>query len=62
MNVRPQVVATVMPLLALVPVALYANGQETIAAVALGNVLIVAGSLYYMFSAAEGDGEHTVAH
>jgi hypothetical protein len=62
MNVRPQVVATVMPLLALVPVALYANGQETIAAVALGNVLIVAGSLYYMFSAAEGDGEHAVAH
>ncbi|MDH5018983.1 hypothetical protein [Halobacterium rubrum] len=61
MNVRPQVVATVMPLLALVPVALYAAGQETIAAIALGNVLIVAGCLYYMFSAAEGD-DHAVAH
>ena len=61
MNVRPQVVATLMPLLALVPVALYAAGQETIAAIALGNVLIVAASLYYMFSAAEGD-EHAAAH
>ncbi|SEW19105.1 hypothetical protein [Halobacterium jilantaiense] len=61
MNVRPQVVATIMPLLALVPVALYANGQKAIAAIALGNVLIIAGCLYYMFSEAEGD-EHAVAH
>jgi len=61
MNVRPQVIATLMPLLSLVPVALYANGQKTIAVVALGNVLIVASCLYYMFSEAEGD-EHAVAH
>ncbi|AAG20329.1 MULTISPECIES: hypothetical protein [Halobacterium] len=63
MNVRPQVIATVMPLLSLVPVALYAAGQKAIAAVALGNVLIVAGCLYYMFSTAEADDAgHGVAH
>jgi hypothetical protein len=54
MNVRPQLLAALTALLALVPVAFYANGQATIAAVALVNVLIVAACLYYMFSPADG--------
>jgi hypothetical protein len=61
MNVRPQLLAALTALLALIPVAFYANGQATIAAVALVNVLIVAGSLYYMFSPAEG-GDGASAH
>ena len=62
MNVRPQVVATVMPLLSLVPVALYAAGHVAIAAVALVNVVIVTGSLYLMFSRAEGEQHGSTAH
>jgi len=62
MNVRPQVVATLMPLLLLIPVALYAAGHVTIAAVALVNVLIVAASLYLMFSKAEGEQHGSTAH
>jgi FtsH-binding integral membrane protein len=62
MNVRPQVVATLMPLLSLVPVALYVTGHELISAVALVNVLIIAASLYVMFSASDGEQHGSAAH
>ena len=62
MNVRPQVIATLTPLLSLVPVALYVTGHEIISAVALVNVLIIAGSLYLMFSASEDEQHGSAAH
>lgn len=48
-------------LLALVPVALFATGRASVAAVALVNVCIVAASLYYMFGPSEGDQGHAAA-
>jgi hypothetical protein len=62
MNVSPQFVAGSMPLLLLVPVALYAAGQVAVAAVALANVLIVAVSLYLMFSPAEAESNGAATH
>ncbi|MFB6072126.1 MAG: hypothetical protein ABEJ88_04070 [Halobacterium sp.] len=61
MNVRPQLVAGLVPLLALVPVALYAVGQSVLAVTALVNVVLVAGCLWYMFSPTDQP-HHGVAH
>ncbi|MFA1611187.1 hypothetical protein [Halobellus rubicundus] len=49
MNLGPQFVAAVL-LLALVPVAAFALAQTGMAAVALVNVLLIFGCLYYVLS------------
>jgi len=58
MNVRPRHLAAGTLLLALVPVALYAVGASTVAAIALVNVVLVAGCLYYMFGPSENEHAH----
>ncbi|WP_336035978.1 hypothetical protein [Halobacterium yunchengense] len=58
MNVQPRHLAAGTALLALVPVALYVADKSTTAAVALVNVVLVAGCLYYLFGPSDGEDGH----
>lgn len=58
MNVRTQHLAAGTALLALLPVALYVVGHSTFTALALLNVVLVAGCLYYMFGPSESERAH----
>jgi len=49
MSLRPSLVVWLL-LLAFLPVGAYAAGREGIAVVAVVNVALITGSLYYMFS------------
>jgi hypothetical protein len=54
MDLRPRLAAPIISLLALIPVVLYANAKEQYWLVlSAACVLLIAGSLYYMFSPAE---------
>jgi len=58
MSVQLRRLAAGLLLLALVPVALYAAGQSTLAVISLVNVVLVAGCLYYMFGPSESERTH----
>jgi hypothetical protein len=58
MDLRPRLVAPVMTLVALIPVALYALAKEQYWLVlSVACVVLIAGSLYYLFSPVEGHTE-----
>lgn len=55
MELRPRLVAPLMTMLAVIPVVLYALAKEQYFLVlSLACVVLIAGSLYYLFSPVEG--------